>query len=1083
PKMGGTDKSNCVACTSTGDIAGSIQEACTRCVERYWSNTGICLYCENNDVDTSIIKSQCHRCDNRYWVETTGATEDVDALGNCHHCNNTSTISKSTKAECYRCENRYWVETKVATENTVALGDCYVCPTGMTRDEKTGVCACGENELYDRYNKKCVSCPDTTSGVLSTEQASETSCPMIRYYSNDTYSYSCSVATQNPTTTKENCLFCGKDVRFWKGKNLYCYNCLDTDEVTETERSECEVCSKRYWAETTAATETVEALGTCYPCPTGMSRDSKSGICGCDKGKIYSRTSKSCVSCMENSNFLSTEQSTEILCPDIRYYSTNGNSYLCSRTDQYPETTKENCAFCGEGIRFWREYYKTCWNCDYTSEVSYVKETDCEVCPKRYWVEHDVTNHYGYCYLCPTGMVRDKKTGLCTCAEDEVYDYGNNKCVSCTENANFKSTEKGTETSCPAIRYYSTNGYSYLCSRTDQYNIPTTKENCEFCGKNVRFWRDSDDYCIHCDRTDKWDNTTESQCERCTERYWIETKAATETSDALGACYHCPTGMTRDEKTGICVCEEGTIFSRSSNTCVPCDQAGEFLSTEQSTETSCSGERYYATNGYSYICTRIDQAPETTKENCAFCGEKDGRFWREYYKTCWSCNDNETVSWTKESDCEVCSNRYWVEHDATNHYGYCYLCPNGMKRDEKTGICACEEGFVYNRSTNICVSCEQTDRFVSTAESSSNSCAGIRYYANDTYSYLCSATTCAATTRENCVVCGEKNVRFWQSGNNNCVSCNHSYTDTTTQEECHMCDNRYWRTDNHCFNCDTNDYQSGLSADECYRCPNRFWRSNDNYCIHCNHTTTHGTTLRNECEVCPNRYWVEKNTTTHTGDCYICPTGMVRDNDTGTCVCEEGKIINNSNNTCVECTLTTGFKTTQEDNDTYCKGIRYFASDNASYLCSLTAEYKVTTKENCAFCGADVRFWRDSDDLCIHCNYGPETNATQEECHTCSNRFWRNTGSNQCMNCNTLTYYNSVTQDECYRCENWFWRGSSSQCVHCDRTDSWDNTTKTECSRCENRYWVEHDATNHLGYCYKCPAGTVANSDHTGCQA
>ena len=237
------------------------------------TNTGICLYCENNDVDTSIIKSQCHRCDNRYWVETTGATEDVDALGNCHHCNNTSTISKSTKAECYRCENRYWVETTVATENTVALGDCYVCPTGMTRDEKTGVCACGENELYDRYNKKCVSCPDTTSGVLSTEQASETSCPMIRYYSNDTYSYSCSVATQNPTTTKENCLFCGKDVRFWKGKNLYCYNCLDTDEVTETERSECEVCSKRYWAETTAATETVEALGTCYPCPTGMSRD------------------------------------------------------------------------------------------------------------------------------------------------------------------------------------------------------------------------------------------------------------------------------------------------------------------------------------------------------------------------------------------------------------------------------------------------------------------------------------------------------------------------------------------------------------------------------------------------------------------------------------------------------------------------------------------------------------------------------------------------------------------------------------------------------------------------------------------
>ncbi|MBQ6854381.1 MAG: hypothetical protein IJO11_02935, partial [Alphaproteobacteria bacterium] len=1040
----------CIHCDYSYTSA-TTQEECHTCDNRYWRSDNYCFNCNTVDYYGNTTKEECERCEKTFWRENGGY---------CFHCDTTNTWDTTYREECERCENRFWVEYNATSH----YGYCYKCPTGMVRDEKTGICTCGNGQIYSRSASKCVPCEEN-GHFQSTEQSTEVSCEAIRFYANNEYSYLCSRPDEAPVTTEENCAFCGEDTRlwrsndkacfscdyssyistttqeecftcsnrywrshdkicincdtvdyygsttkeecyrcenwFWRGHDNHCVHCNRTDTWGNTTETECERCENRFWVQTTAATETAEAKGNCYMCPVGMSRNEETGICGCEAGMVYSRSASKCVPCDQSGEFQSTEQSTEASCPTIRYYANNEHSYLCSRNDQYPATTKENCAFCGADTRFWRDSDDLCIHCNYGPETNATQE-ECHTCSNRFW-----------------------------------RNTGSNQCMNCN-----------------TLTYYNS----------------VTQDECYRCSN--WFWRGSSSQCVHCDRTDSWGNTTRTECERCENRFWVETTAATETTEAQGTCYMCPVGMERDEKTGICVCEEGLVFSRSTNKCVPCDQAGEFLSTEQSTETSCSGERYYATNGYSYICTRIDQAPATTKENCAFCGEKDGRFWREYYKTCWDCDDNETVSWTKEADCEVCSNRYWVEHDATNHYGYCYLCPNGTKRDEKTGICVCEEGTIYNRSTNTCVPCEQTDRFVSTAESSSNSCAGIRYYANDTYSYLCSATTYAATTRENCVVCGEKNVRFWQSGNNNCVSCNHSYTNTTTQEECHMCDNRYWRTDNHCFNCDTVDGYNVITKEECNRCNNRFFRSYDGYCTHCDHSDRWGYTTEAECFVCPNRYWVEHDTTNHLGYCYKCPAGMTRDSVSGSCICENGKIINNSANTCVDCTLESNFASTQEANDSVCRGTRYYANNNNSYLCSRSDQYTATTKENCESCGADVRFWRDSDDYCIHCNYSYVSGTAKEECHMCSNRYWRN--DNYCFNCDTVDYQGSLTVDECYRCDTKrFWRSSDGYCIHCDHASTHGTTLRAECEWCPNRYWVETNATNYTGDCYRCPEGMV----------
>ncbi|MBR4932176.1 MAG: hypothetical protein IKZ02_04030, partial [Alphaproteobacteria bacterium] len=382
-----------------------------------------------------------------------------------------------------------------ATETTPTLGNCYLCPSGMTRDTNTGICKCSTNNIYDRSGKKCVSCTDTTA-VLSTEKATEASCPQKRYYANDAKAYTCSVTTQNPATTKNNCLFCGTNVRFWKSSNSYCYHCLDTDEVSDTTKAECEICTNRYWVETNETTH----VGKCYACPSGMIRDTNTGICKCNSNYIYNRDTKTCVACTTTSAFASTELSTEKSCPAKRFYANNADSYICTDASNHPVTTKANCMFCGaNNVRFWKSNDGDCYSCNYVGDgyTGSTTQTECHTCSNRYWKSNN------NCFYCSHTSARD---GI----EQE-------ECNRCTN------------------RFWKSNKTCYHCDRSDSAS-GISQEECNRCTN--RFWK-SNEYCYNCSASSVKE-VTKAECIRCSNRYWTVTDA----TKGLGTCTKCASGTT-----------------------------------------------------------------------------------------------------------------------------------------------------------------------------------------------------------------------------------------------------------------------------------------------------------------------------------------------------------------------------------------------------------------------------------------------------------------------------------------------------------------------------------------------------------
>ncbi|MBQ6854540.1 MAG: hypothetical protein IJO11_03760, partial [Alphaproteobacteria bacterium] len=235
-----------------------------------------------------------------------------------------------------------------------------------------------------------------------------------------------------------------------------------------------------------------------------------------------------------------------------------------------------------------------CLSCNTTTITYNSIQNACHFCDSRYWRSSD---------------------GACLYCGDTNYYNGitSAECIRCTN------------------RYWRSDNYCFNCNTVEAHNN-VTQAQCFRCSN--RFWRSSGSYCVHCNRTDTWDTTKQTECERCTNRYWV----LYDSTNKYGYCYKCPDGMTRDSATGICKCPSGQIFSRNENKCVACTQSGELLSTQKSNDASCGGKRYYATNQYSYLCTRTDQVPATSQTECFSCTSAK-RLWRSADKGCIACND------------------------------------------------------------------------------------------------------------------------------------------------------------------------------------------------------------------------------------------------------------------------------------------------------------------------------------------------------------------------------------------------------------------------------------------------------------
>ncbi|MBQ6853839.1 MAG: hypothetical protein IJO11_00170, partial [Alphaproteobacteria bacterium] len=518
------DNADSYVCTDATNHPVTTQANCLFCGSknvRYWrSNDSDCFSCNfvGDGYTSNTTDTECHTCSNRYWRSD----------NYCFYCSHSSTREKILQTECERCPTRHWVGTIAATATTPTLGNCYLCPTGMTRDTNTGICKCNTNYIYNRDSKTCVSCTETTSGVLSTEKATEASCPQTRYYANDAKAYSCSVTTQNPETTKNNCLFCGTNVRFWKSKNNYCYHCLDTDEVADTTKAECEVCTNRYWVD-----------GKCYPCPSGMTRDTNTGICKCNTNYIYDRDSKTCVACSTTDHFASTELSTEKSCPAKRFYADNADSYVCTDATNHPVTTQANCLFCGsKNVRYWRSNDGDCFSCNFVGDgyTSNTTQAECHTCANRYWKSNNncfYCEHTDYresvekeeCNRCTNRFWKSNKTCFHCGRSDATSDITQLECNRCTH------------------RFWKSNGYCYNCDRTDSASDITQVE-CNRCTN--RFWK-SNGNCYNCSASSVKE-VTKAECIRCSNRYWT----VTDTTNGLGTCTKCTSGKTPNADKTAC---------------------------------------------------------------------------------------------------------------------------------------------------------------------------------------------------------------------------------------------------------------------------------------------------------------------------------------------------------------------------------------------------------------------------------------------------------------------------------------------------------------------------------------------------
>ncbi len=277
-----------------------------------------------------------------------------------------------------------------------------------------------------------------------------------------------------------------------------------------------------------------------------------------------------------------------------------------------------------------------------------------------------------------------------------------------TQCINETITENIAETDCHVcdIRFWREDDGSCIYCETEDTQTKIEQSECNRCTN--RFWKDNN-YCYHCSISGVQSGIMQNECERCSNRYWLETNAETH----IGSCTLCPDGLTRDNATGLCVCDEGLVFNLGTKKCVSCTETtGNFSSTELSTEQSCPATRFYANDEKSYLCSGTGTYPVTTEENCMVCGDDVNRFWKSKNGYCISCNYSTAVAETTKEECLTCVNRYWTETNATTGIGKCTKCAVGqVVNADGTACVSCAEADstkpVWNGTA--CVSCAEAD--------------------------------------------------------------------------------------------------------------------------------------------------------------------------------------------------------------------------------------------------------------------------------------------------------------------------------------------------------------------------------------
>ncbi len=545
----------------------------------YAPDKKVCIACPTNYLSSTwqVNKCKCNNPTNKWVFDYNSVSKEV----------------RTNKCDCPT--GFYWFAglCKACIGGTWDGGTCQ-CPETLWWNYGTGRCECPQN--YNWYIKdnigKCISC-EISSSVWDTDRCrcrnsafkwfpdtNECKCPEDKPLYHNTICKECP-----PGMNEGECSPCPSGQYQYEGQ---CINCPIRATWDHTQQV-CNCPGETEWDYDRAGNRNrckcpenkpLFHGGRCTTCGVNSQWNATTRVCECREGKIWARTTNTCIVCPENKPHWYSEQCNRCLEGQYDY---DNRCHKCP-SGQYFRPGENRCAHCSS--------YATTF--EYTDDGN--NRCTCQNTALPQLSVHTIgrginSSRQAFCAACPDDAPWDESTNRCDCGRDdrgflrgmisEVKD-GRLTLITCicprvipTRNnptmQRFQSKFSRTLKKC------------IWCPQDATWNKTTGRCDCP-AGKN--WWytldissRQIGSQCIWCPQDATWNETTR-RCDCPTGTSWLysDDSSGQQTgsrcicspvefqdgqtfqrnySYTLNKCVWCPEDATWNETTGLCDCPAG----------------------------------------------------------------------------------------------------------------------------------------------------------------------------------------------------------------------------------------------------------------------------------------------------------------------------------------------------------------------------------------------------------------------------------------------------------------------------------------------------------------------------------------------
>ncbi|OWF52623.1 Fibropellin-1 [Mizuhopecten yessoensis] len=1062
-----------MSCASGYQLVG---EQCVQCSagQYYDTNTKMCKFCQKNTYLDEAGQTICKPCDGNKVTLNEGATSQSLCVENCTAGN----FYNKSSTSCQVCAKNFYQENngmdycafcpiqKITTgTGSDSFTDCNDdCPVGEERVESNQACVqCPIGMYRTQLNVKCIPCPSE----FTTEQkgtTDESGCN-IRICYNGTFRNKsnscedCATGYYQDENFKDECKKCPSSEstrNMGSNSSSQCEFVCGAGEEIITGQRKCKQCDRRFYH----TGDHPDIFDPCSECPTnkttevtGSTHRENCTIEICAMGQEVNSSGDSCIDCPYN-----TFQDKDVPTSHQRCVQCSG-----SKATKYMKTISfSDCLFYCPLAGTQDDGNGNCMSCPRGTFRSVDDHSTaflpCENCTAGKTTETtgSMSSHNCSIDICSKGQELNN-TGACL---DCPYDFYQDiempksveKCKPCDSN---KATDNMKSTSNNDCKRYCKEPGTEL---NDQ-------DMCVPCARGTyRSIEDRTKYfapCMNCSNG----RTTEGPGSISSVNCSIDMCSAGEVLNSAGNCERCPKGSYQP-----------ITYPNSAVTCTKCPSNKATMDDGQTSEDSCvrvcsAGQQY---NNVSDQCEPCDKgtwnnANETMK-----------------FQQCASCPVNYTTtggSSTDLSNCTVldCDPGSYISGDN------CLLCPLGTYQPDR-----------YQASCKDCGSNQNTSETGRTMESDCQIWCGPGLAGSTTCQKCPLDTIKPQAGLSNCVSCEESFANF--TSNENRISCDvlfcdkgFQYNGTSSPARCDPCKQGEYKEARGratlCVTCPPGFTTSGEASTDKSNCDQlhcvkgEYYDSTNQSCQQCPIGSYKDTVGNTNCTTCGTGFTTAITGATSGDVCtvVVCPAGQKRIAITNSCeVCPIGQYQpNQGESNCIPCspgTYTT--RTTGTDLQSDCV-------DN----CSPGYEYN-TTSRVCVACGlgtykSQVGNWKADQTTVINCTSCPPLKTTTSAASTsstacsldlCDVGTYQKDGA--CVSCEKAKYQDEKGQTECKSCgagkTTKVFSGATSivDCIPDCPLGKDHNLTSSDCccTDCAISYYVDKSKGE---YCIKCPTGTT----------